>query len=106
MIINIKRKGLNDKEFEQLKFELILHNEYAVKFGYNWNLKGEYKDESLEDFHLFCISIVKDLLEKKFTTNEEGKYLYENMEDFDNEAILEELEELFMIIAEKKLKKS
>lgn len=99
MIIYIKRHQ-DEKKLEEFKYELLLKKiPEGIKVGYNWNLKGESTDETMEDFHLFCISIVKDLFEKNFKTNE-GYELDE--EDFD----LENLRVLYDTILIKKLKNS
>ena len=102
MIITIKRKQ-NEKQLEKLKYTLILKNKAIVKIVYDWKIKGENSDESLEDFHIFCLSVVKDILEKKI----DGDYInYEIDEDcIDTEATLEDLEYLYNIIAHKKLKR-
>lgn len=61
MIINIKRHQ-DEKKMEEFKYELLLKKiPEGIKVGYDWNLKGESTDETMEDFHLFCISIVKDI---------------------------------------------
>lgn len=99
MNINIKNK-LTDEELEQLKYEMILHKKVKANFGYDWNLQGEKTSESIEDFHLFCISIVKDLFENNFKTNELGELKY--IENNENEEILEELDYLYSIILNKK----
>lgn len=103
MNINIKRQKI---DLEKLKYELIFykHNNYHI--GYDWKLNFEDTDETLEDLHLFCISIVKDLFEKNFKTNEKGKIIYE-MEDIDNEeieSILNYLKSLFSKLINNKLK--
>jgi len=105
MIINIKRNQ-NEKQLEELKYNFILKNNNREKIDYNWNLKGEYPGESFEDFHLFCISIVKDLLEKNIKINEDDEnHSYNFDEDnFDIESTLEDLGYLYSIIAHKKLK--
>ena len=105
MVINIKRKQ-DEKQLEELKYNLILKKRYISTIGYNWNLNGESSDESLEDFHLFCLSIVKDLFEKNFKINEDIEdKSYDFDEDYvDAEATLEDLEYLWVIIANKKLK--
>ena len=106
MIITIKRKQ-NEKQLEELKYTLILKNKAIVKIGYDWKIKGENSDESLEDFHIFCLSIVKDLLENNIKLNEDNdEHSYEIDEDYiDTEATLEDLEYLYNIIAHKKLKR-
>ncbi len=105
MIINIKRQQ-NEKQLEELKYNLILKNNDREKINYNWNLKGENNDESLEDFHLFCISIVKDLFEKNFKVNEDNENIYYDIDEdyIDSESTLEDLEYLYTVIAHKKLK--
>jgi hypothetical protein len=105
MIINIKRQQ-NEKQLEELKYTVILKKSHLGGIGYDWNLKGESNDESLEDFHLFCISIVKDLFEKNFKVNEDIEdKSYDFDEDYvDTESTLEDLDYLWGIIADKKLK--
>lgn len=82
MKIQIKRAPIPLKQLRKAKLT-ILKNKNKKKFKklgfsikYDWKLNGEYSDESIEDFHLFCLSIVKDLLEKKFNSNEEGEFSY------------------------------
>lgn len=77
-----------------------------IQIGYNWGLKGESSDESLEDFHLFCLSIVRDLLEKNVKVNEDNKdHNYDIDEDYiDLESTSEDLAYLYSIIVNEKLK--
>ena len=105
MIINIKRNQ-DIKDLGQLKYDLILKNKSKSMIGYEWKLKGEKSDESLEDFHLFCLSIVKDLLENNVKINEDiVDHSYDIEENqIDTEATLEDLECLFKIIVKQKLK--
>ena len=74
MNINIKRQKLDELELFLKENEI---KPASTKFGYDWDIKGETTDESIEDFHLFCISIVKDLITNEFITNEEGKISYD-----------------------------
>ena len=46
---------------------------------YDWKLQGTNKDETIEDFHLFCLSIARDLVKNKFKSNEEGELLYSDV---------------------------
>ena len=48
MIINIKRQQ-DKKKLEELKYTLILKKSHLGGIGYDWNLKGDEPDESLED---------------------------------------------------------
>jgi hypothetical protein len=81
MYLHVKRKILSNQDKKNLKL-LLTADETPVEIPieYHWNLSREFEDEDLEDLHLFCLSIVKDLFEEKFTTNEKGAFTYENME--------------------------
>lgn len=103
MIINIRRKPLTDEQIEQLKFDFIIKNNPSLPITYNWNLKGESPNESLEDFHLFCLSIVRELFTENFKTNEHGQISYD-LKEIDTEATLDDLNYLYQVIADKKIR--
>jgi len=102
MNINIKRDELTKKEIRKLKIKAIQQESSKIQIGYKWKCTPESDDESTEDLHLFCISIVRDLLGKKFYTNEKGVVTYDGMEDEYDET-LADLNYLFQIISNKKL---
>lgn len=98
MKLNVKRHILSIKEIRQMKLSQI-NGFLEEKIGFDWELFPECKEEEyLKDFHLFCISITKDLLAKRFKTNEKGVFSYDCVEDIDHEYVLQELEYLFLNI--------
>ena len=101
MNISITKFEPSVKEIRKAKLNAIHNEKPQLKGGYNWELIYESADEKLEDFHLFCISIVKDLLHKSFFTNERCTYIYEGMEDEYDETIAD-LEHLYWLIEESK----
>ena len=118
MNINIKRQKPDELE------EILNENDITpvmTRFGYDWTLQGEFSNESIEDFQLFCISIVKDLVKTKFVDNKIDYFLDEEDEDDEDdeedededddeenidgtEFVLNSLEYLFNIVATEKLK--
>jgi hypothetical protein len=103
MILHVKRKTLTNQDKQNLKLLIVADDTpVEIPIGFHWDLKGESNDEDLLDFHLFCLSIVKDLFEEKFTTNERGAFTYENMDFFDTEHVSNELKALFNMISKEK----
>lgn len=108
MKIQIKRAPIPIKQLRKAKLTILknkkkkIFKDLGVSIKYDWKLNGEYQDESIEDFHLFCISIVRDLLGEKFNTNENGKISYEGIEQVDIEYTQQELQILYDIIANHK----
>jgi len=78
MIIKIKRdKNPPQEHLRKQKLSAINNSdEIQELIKYDWNVVAEYADERLQDFHLFCVSIVKDLVKHKFKTNESGHIDY------------------------------
>lgn len=52
--------------------------------SYNFNIIPEQSKEDIRDFHLFCLSIIKDLLDNNFKINEGGQFKYD-LSDIDDE---------------------
>lgn len=105
MIINVKLQELTNQDKKNIKLLLGDENDnhpVEIPIKYNWKLQGESTTENMQDLHLFCLSIVQDLFEKKFSTNEEGSFTYEQMENFDTEYILDNLHELYDMISKQK----
>lgn len=73
--------------------------------GYNFQVLPEQSKEDIRDFHLFCISIIKDLLEKKFKLNESGQFTYDlsEIEDKDLEDTSLVLHYIYNIIYKEKI---
>ena len=96
--LKISRKEKIKNLFKKSKKEIIV---------YDWKISNLEIDESIEDFHLFCISIVRDLVRKDFKTNEKGKITYELMNDIENEETINYLNILSdtIKIEKKKIKK-
>lgn len=100
MVIKINKEDLPIKESRKLKL-LNIYNQEVDKnqFGYRFRINYDVPDEGLEDFHLFCVSIVGDLLENKFKTNETGIIGYDVSEiNID----LNEIKKLYKLIKDKK----
>ena len=104
IINHVERDKPTSKEIRKAKLESINQKNVKWRIVYKWKVDRESEDEKIEDLHLFCISIVKDLLYNRFFTNENGKMTYENMKDR-YDGTLEDLENLFDIIYEKKLER-
>lgn len=73
--------------------------------GYNFQVLPEQSKEDIRDFHLFCISIIKDLLEKKFKLNESGQFTYDlseiNEDDLEDTSLV--LHYIYNIIYKEKI---
>lgn len=69
MIIKVKRKKIEG-------------NNYAHDFF----IQRETSDEDIHDFHTFCISITRDLLNNRFRLNEYGSVSY-HMDELSKEDI-------------------
>lgn len=109
MKIVIKKVEPSPDMLRQAKLKKISKEsgEVKVPVKYEFNITPEIKEECLEDFHLFCISITRDLLASRFKTNEQGVVTYD-IENLETQKTLENLQLLFHNIAIKrddKLKK-
>ena len=97
MNLNIKRVYLPVKEKRKIKLLRLKKVRVAENVGFDWSLTAENKEEEenrIQNFSLFCISIVKDLLKNKFETNENGKVRYNSkLKHKDN--TLKDLQALF-----------
>ena len=105
MLISVKLQELTNQDKKNIK--ILLGDEkdtYPVEIPikYNWRLQAESENENVQDLHLFCLSIVQDLFEEKFKTNEKGEFTYDHMENFDTEYILDNLHELYSMISKQK----
>ena len=91
MIIKIHKK-INIKEF-------------GKEYGYDFQIFPEKSGEDVRDFHLFSISIIKDILEYKFKLNESGDFSYDLtfLEKEEIEDTLFVLQDLYSIILKEKL---
>lgn len=80
MKLNFKRQyKLPIKEERKLKLESLEKRKKLIPIRFDYTLTPENQEEEkdrIKNFHLFCISIVQDLLEDKFKTNEEGSMKY------------------------------
>ena len=105
MRINIQRQKIPKKIIRKIKLNTFIKNSNTDNpyIGYDWQLYYENKDENIQDFHLFCISIVRDLFEKKFKTNETGSIIYKYI-DFNSENTILQLYQLLKIIETDKIK--
>ncbi len=64
----------------------------------NLQLKiGKKNEDRIKNFHLFCTSIVLDLLEEKFQTDQKGLKKYKKYKK--NKLVIKRLHKLFSIIA-------
>lgn len=45
--------------------------------SYDFKIMPERPKEDIRDFHMFCLSIVMDLLKHKFNLNEIGEFSYD-----------------------------
>lgn len=78
MRIDIIKQDLPIKEKRKLKLlKIDDQNVDENQFGYGFKIQNESDDESLKDFHLFCVSIVRDLVKNRFKTNEKGLICYD-----------------------------
>lgn len=105
MNIEVKRGELPLKEARKEKIKNLFKKKSEI-INYNWRLTSFSDEEDIYDFHLFCVSIVKNLVKKDFKTNESGKMTYELMEDIDNEEALAYLHRLSYAIKFEKDKKT
>lgn len=97
----LKRKSKIQKLFKSKKENI------DIPLKYDWDLTTENEYESLEDLHLFCISITKDLLIDTFKTNEHGSLTYD-LSEFNEEErkfLIKSIKHLFNKIAIIKHKK-
>jgi len=106
MKLNIQRRPLSKKILRKMKLNKIIKNNIQGQsyIGYDWQLGYDNKNENLQDLHLFCISIVKDLFEKNFKTNDGGSITYKGVE-FNSENTKLQLHQLFCIIENEQIKK-
>lgn len=66
---------------------------------YDWLLQPDQLDESVYDLHLFCISIVRNIIENEIKINEYDFINYINPNDI-NESTLKDLKQLYSKISE------
>ena len=85
MIITVKSKDYSQDELSILLKKSGIEP-IMDKIGFDWKLNGENTSETLEDFQLFCISIVKDLFK-------ENSELFEDKELDEDEFYDEDLDE-------------
>lgn len=106
MIIKIKRyvKPVNVTRKEKLV--ALKKKQKTASIRYDWMLNGESADEKIEDLHLFCTSIVEDLISGKFNTNENGNLVYSKLKKVFSRRELKRtkrnLDILFTIISKEK----
>lgn len=98
------KKSITEERKEKL---LSLCKEEKVEgIGFNWTLTPENKeedDERMKNFHLFCTSIVLDLLQEKFRTDQDGIKQYKKYKK--NKLVIKKMYKLFSIIANDNEKK-
>jgi len=104
MKITIKKQKLTDQEKRKIKLDTLKKKNPTVKIGYNWVVTAEDEKEYkyvVKEFHRFCISIVKDLLQDNFKTNERGKVKYKhfNYNPYDVKKTTKNLNQLFSAIS-------
>jgi hypothetical protein len=98
MNIEVKRGELPLKIARREKLKNILKKNKVKTINYKWRVTSLSEDEDIYDFHLFCVSIVKDLVKQDFKTNENGKMTYKFMEDINNEETVKYLHHLYQSI--------
>lgn len=100
MKIIIRNQKPTPKMERKAKLMMINKEKGTIKIPikYDFNITPELKEETLEDFHLFCISITKDLLLSKFKTNEKGVVIYD-IENLEIAETAKNLNKLFNTIA-------
>lgn len=102
MKISIKQGDTPVSIIRKNKINKINVVDNNVKFmGYDWKLQREYEGEDLRDFHLFCLSIAKELISNNASTNENGKIEYIKLQN--SEDIIVEMNKLFNYIATDKI---
>lgn len=106
MNINIKKSDLPQSKLRKIKLEHLEKDEKIKIVNYNWKLKAEYADETIEDFHLFCLSIVKDLMKSNFKTNERGEISYGKLKKSNKRSTIKYLHYLYDNILNEQMKKS
>lgn len=80
MIIKITKKNTPITITRKNKLRKIFNRkEGTIYIGYDYNVNCIKKDEKIQDLHLFCISIVNDLLNDRFKTNEHGLMIYNHI---------------------------
>lgn len=97
MKIEIKKGELPIKIKRLVKLNR-LENIKNDAISYNWKITPENENENIQDFHLFCISIVKDIIKNRFKTNEKGIITYKSIEFHKN--TYEDLQKLFTVICD------
>jgi len=105
MNINIKKQKRIIKEERKLKLLKLKNGIDIPQLGYNWKITSENEEEfktRIEDLHLFCISITKNILRNTFYTNEDGIMKYEH--NIETDKTIENLDILFKIIEKQRNK--
>jgi hypothetical protein len=105
MNINVKR--INEPHDIKTTRKMKLNNINGLPktrfIGFDWNVTPECKEEEdLKYFQLFCISITKDLLAKRFKTTERGEIIYDCVDNIDAKHLIEKLDYLFFNIEDSK----
>lgn len=104
MNIDVSKMPISVKEIRKNKLKQLKNKKWKQCIGYNWNLRYTETDDTLQDFHLFCISITRDLIENRFETNERGKFLYDDINDMKTKRLYKDINELFDIVLKDKIK--
>lgn len=104
MKITIKKQRLTSQEKRKIKLDTLKKKKTDLKIGYDWMVTAEDENENkyaIKEFHRFCISIVKDLLEDNFKTNEKGKVKYKhfNYNPYNIKKTTKNLKQLFLAIS-------
>jgi hypothetical protein len=99
LIIKKLEKSITEERKEKL-LSLNNDNKQVKGVGFTWELTAENieeNEEKIKNFHLFCTSIVLDLLEEKFQTDQKGFKKYKKYKK--NKLVIKRLYKLFSIIA-------
>lgn len=74
-------------------------------FRYDFDMKQDKQKEDVRDLHLFCLSIIKDLVQNKFKLNEFGNVSYDfDLDENDIKNFSEQLDYLSYIIFKERKK--
>lgn len=106
MKLIFRKNKLPINELRKLKLNHINGNKDAFGISFNWNLSLEDEEERkdrLENFHLFCLSIVEDLFNDNFKTNENGVIRYEkHTKDENDKIVVEKIKNMMNVILSNK----
>ncbi len=68
-------------------------------FRYDFDIRQDKEKEDVRDLHLFCLSVIKDLVQKKFVLKEYGNVSYDfDLDENDIKNFSEQLDYLSHII--------